>query len=123
MNRIERKLNGTSMPRGGYTLNFANGQYLKAYMTLLRELECDTGDKSISLTPSEWANGYKIYAFKVNDGPIGPCTYGPRFKSSTGSARQEMLFAAAVNENIKVIVYYQMPVRIKFDQFIAVLVL
>ena len=51
------KRNGTSVPRGGYTPNFVNGQYLEAYSKLLQELECDTGDKSISLTPSEWANG------------------------------------------------------------------
>ena len=50
VNRIELKRNGTSLLRGGYTPNFANGQYLKAYITFLQELECDTGDKSISLT-------------------------------------------------------------------------
>ena len=123
VNRIELKRNGTSVPRGGYTPNFANWQYLKAYMTFLQELECDTGDKSISLTPSEWANGYTLYAFKITDGPIGPGTYGPRSKSSTGSARLEVSFAAPVNENIKVIVYYQMLGRLEFDQFNAVLVL
>ena len=31
--------------------------YIK-YMTFFQELECDTGDNSVSLTPSEWANGY-----------------------------------------------------------------
>ena len=53
VNRIEIKRIGTSVPLGGYTPNFANGQYLKVYSRLLQELECDTGDKSISLTPSE----------------------------------------------------------------------
>ena len=52
VNRIEMKRNGTSRPSEGYTPNFANGQYIKAYMTFLQELECDTGDKSVSLTPS-----------------------------------------------------------------------
>ena len=115
VNRIELKRNNTSVPRGGYTPNFANGQYLKAYMTLLQELECDTGDKSISLTPSEWANGYMIYTLQVTDGQMKPETYGPRSKSATGSARLEMPLAAAVNENIKVSVYYQMPGKIKFN--------
>ena len=86
VSRIELKRNGTSVPRGGYTPNFANGQYLKAYMTFLQELECDTGDTRISLTPSEWANGYTLYAFKITDGTIGPGTYGPQSKSATGSA-------------------------------------
>ena len=92
-------------------------------MTFLQELECDTGDKSVSLTPSEWANKYTLYAFKIIDGPIGPGTYGPRSKSATGSARLEVLFSAPVNENIKVVLYYQMLGRIEFDRFNAVVVL
>ena len=123
VNRIEMKRNETSVPRGGYTPNFANGQYFKAYSTLLQELECDTGDKSISLTSSEWANGYTLYAFTITDGPMGSGTYGPRSKSNTKSARLEVSFAAPVNENIKVIVYYQSPGRIEFDQFNVVIVL
>ena len=103
------KRNGTSVPCGGYTPNLANGQYLNAYSTLLQELECDTGDKSISLTPSKWANGYTLYAFKITDGLIGSGNYGPRSKSITGSARLDMSFAAPENENIKVIVYYRSP--------------
>ena len=44
VNRIELKRNGTSRPSEGYTPNFANKQYIKAYMTFVQELECDTGD-------------------------------------------------------------------------------
>ena len=123
VNRIELRRNGTSRPSEGYTPNFANGQYIKAYMTFLQELECDTGDKSVSLTPSEWANGYTLYAFKITDGPIGPGTYGPRSKSATGSGPLEVSFATTVNENIKVILLYQMLGRIEFDRFNAVIVL
>ena len=92
-------------------------------MQFLQELECDTGDKCVNLKPFEWANGYTLYAFKITDGPIVPGTYGPRSKSATLSARLEISFAAAVNENIKVIVYYQMLGKIEFDQFKAVIVL
>ena len=123
MNRIELKRNGTSRQSEGYTSNFATGQYIKAYSTFLQELECDIGDKSVNLTPSEWANGYSLYAFKITDGPIGPGRYGPRFKSATGSARLEVSFAAAENENIKVVLLYQMLGRIEFDRFNVVLVL
>ena len=111
------KRNGTSVPRGSYTPNLTNGQYWQTYSTFLQKLECDTGDKSICLTPSEWANGCTLYAFKITDCPIRSGTYGPRSKSTTGSARLDVWFAAPVNENIKVIVFYQMPGRIEFDQF------
>ena len=55
MNRIEMKRNGTSVPRDGYSPNFTNGRYKKAYMQLKQELECDTGDKCVNLTPFERA--------------------------------------------------------------------
>ena len=111
------------VPRNGYTPNFANGQYKKDYMTFLEQLDCDSGDKSISLTPSEWATGYTLYAFKITDGLIGPGTYGPRSESATGSVRLEVSFASAQNENITVILLYQMLGRLEFDQFQNVIVL
>ena len=123
VNRIELKRNGTSRPSAGYTPNFATGQYIKANSTFLQVLECDTGDKSVSLILFEWTNGYTLYAFKITDGSIGPETYGPRSKSATGSARLEVSFTAAVNENIKVVLLYQMLGRIEFDRFNVVLVL
>ena len=39
VNRIELKRNSTSRPSKGYTPNFANKQYIKAYMTFHQELE------------------------------------------------------------------------------------
>lgn len=75
-------------------------------MTFLQELECDIGDKSVSLTAFKWANGFTINPFKITDGLIKPGIYGLRFKSDTGSVSFVLLFAAPVNENIKVIVYY-----------------
>ena len=123
VNRIDLKRNGMPVPRHGYTPNFANGQYKKDYMTFLEQLDCDSGDKCISLTPSEWATGYTLYAFKITDGPIGPGTYGPRSKSATGSVRLEVSFGAAQKENIKVILLYQMLGRLEFDQFQNVIVL
>ena len=115
VNRIELTRNNTFRPSEGYTPNFTNEQYLKDYMTFFQELECDTGDKSVSLTPSELANGYTLYAFTITDGPIGQGTYGPRSKSVTGSARVEVSFAAPVNKNIKVILLYQMLGSLEFD--------
>ena len=59
-------------PRYGYTPNFTNNQYINDYNTFLSQLNLDKGDKSVALTPEEWANGYPLYAFKTTDGPIGP---------------------------------------------------
>ena len=78
VNRIDMTRNGMPVPRHGYTPNFENGQYKKDYMTFFEQLDCDSGDKCIRLTPSEWASGYTIFEFKITDCPIGPGTYGPR---------------------------------------------
>ena len=86
-------------------------------MTFLQEVECDTGDKSVSLALSEFANGYTLYAFKITDGPIGKGTFGQRSKSATASSRLELSFAAAVNENIKVILLYQMLEKSSLTDF------
>ena len=85
------------------------------YMMFFQKLECNTGDKSESLTLSQWANWYTLYAFKITYGPIGPGTYGPRSRSAAGYARLEVLLAAAVNTNIKVILLYQMLEKLEFD--------
>ena len=117
MNCIDLKRNSMPVLRNGYTPNFTNGQYKKHYMTFIEQYDCDSGDKCISLTPSEWVTGYTLYEFKITDGPIEPGTYGPRSKSATGSVRLEVSFAAAQNENIKVIQLYQMLGKLEFDQF------
>ena len=123
MNRIEIKSNSTLVTSGNYTPNFANGQYLMAYITILQELECDTGDKSISITLIEWANEFTLYAFKIIDGPKESETYAARSNYTTEFAQLKVSIAAPVNNIIKVIVYYQLPGRIEFDQFKAVIVI
>ena len=62
--------NGMRTPRYRYTPNFANSQYLKDDNTLLSQLNLHTGDKSVALTPEEWAKGYTLYAFNTTDKPI-----------------------------------------------------
>ena len=117
VNCIELKRNGLRLLQNGYTPNFANRQYKKDYITLFEQIDCESGNKIISLTLSELATGYTLYAFKITDGPIKPGTYGPRSKFGTGSVRLEMWFAAAQNVNIKIILLDQMLVKVKFHHF------
>jgi len=117
VNRMELRRNGMPVPRFGYTPNFDNGQYIKDYITMQTQLGFGKGDKCVSLTPTEWAEGYTIYAFKITDGPIGSGTEGPRSRSTTGAVRLEVGFAAAQNTNIKVIVLSQSLGVLEFDEF------
>ena len=122
VNRMELSRNGTSVPRSGYKPNFANGQYIRDYAMMQRELGFGKGDKCVNLTPTEWATGYTIYAFHITDGPIGSGTDGPRSRSTTGSIRLEVGFAAVQNTNIKVIILSQSLGLLEFDEFKNVVV-
>ena len=119
---MELRRNGTTVPCLSYTSNFANGQYIKDYETMQRQLGFGKSDKCVNVTHTEWANGYTIYAFKVIEGLIGNGTEGPRSRSTTGSIRLEVGFSAAQNPNIKVIILYQNLGVLEFDSFKNVVV-
>ena len=124
VNNIKLQRNGTLRQNKSYTPNFADGQYIKDYMTFLQMLDFETSDKSVSLTTSELANGYTLYVFKITDGFIGPGTYGPRSTSATISACLEVSFAAPVNEKHQGdLLLYQMLGKLKFERFNKNLVL
>ena len=116
VNRVEMRRNGEMVPSMGYTPNFTNGQYIKDYMMMQDQLGFRKGDKCVNLTPSEWADGYTIYAFKITDGPIGSGNEGPRSRSNTGSLRLDIGFAAG-QVAIKVIVLSQSLGVIEIDEF------
>ena len=105
------------------TPNFANGNYIKNYVTIQKQLGYDKRDKCVNLTLTKWANGYTIYDFKVTDGPIGSGTEGPRSRSTTGSFRLEVGFAAPQNTNIKVIIIFKNLGDLEFDALTNVVVL
>ena len=87
-----------------------------------RQLGFGKGDKCVILTPTEWTNGYTIYAFKVTDKPIGSGTEGPRSRLTTGSIRLEVGVSAPQNTNIKVIILSQNLGELEFDAFKNVVV-
>jgi hypothetical protein len=117
VNRIELMRNGTKVPRFGYTPNFADKQYIKDYRTFLNELNFDDGDRALNISPSEWANGYTLYAFKLTEGPIGNGVDVPRSTSTTGSARLEITFKAALAKNLKCVIMYQMLGILEIDRY------
>ena len=104
-------------PRYGYTPNFANNKYLKDYNTFLSQVNLHKGDKSVALTPEEWANGYTLYKFKTTDRPIGPGAQTPRFCISTNKVRLSIGFAKPNNQSIKVILYSKSVGFININQF------
>lgn len=120
--RMELKRNGMSVPRQGYTPNFADKRFNKDYLTFQEQLGYDVDDKCVVLTPSEWANGYTFYAFKITDGPIGSGTDAPRSKAAHGSTRLEITLKASKDFPIKVIIYSAALGVLKIDKYKNVIV-
>ena len=114
---IRMKRNSQEVPRSGYTPNYVNGIYMQEYITFQEQLGYDIGDKCVALTPDEWANGYTIYAFKVTDNPIGCGSEGLRSSAIAGNISLELAFNPATNENIKVILLYQMFAVLEIDRY------
>ena len=117
VNRVEMKKNGTPKPDDGYKPSWADGNYIKAYMQLQKQLGFDTGDKCAFITPEEWADGYTLFAFKLTDGPIGPGVAGPRSIAKGGNVRLELSFSQPTPENLKIILMYESPCILEVDNF------
>jgi hypothetical protein len=117
VNRMEMLRNGVRTPRYSYTPNFTTKQYSKDYYQFLAQLKLDKGDKSVALTPDEWANGFTLYSFQITDGPIGSGANSPRSAISTGKMRLSIGFSAANNASIKVILYSQSVGFLDFNQY------
>jgi hypothetical protein len=113
VNYLAMQANGDMVPRIPYQPNFATGEYISEYLTVLRALGQDNGPTCWNLTPSEWANGYNLYAFKLTPGPIGTV----RSAARVGSVRLILKFANATGVNITVIMYAQQYGEHQMDKF------
>ena len=115
--RMDMFANGNKVSQMGYRPDYAKKLYEDAYYTFQEQLGFDQGDRCVTITPDEWANGFNLYPFKITDGPIGSGTTGPRSHSETGSARLEVDFETAPANNLKLIIMYQGLGIIEVDEY------
>ena len=80
---------------------------------MLEALGFDIGTSCWDLTPSEWANGYNLYAFKITPGPIGTVHTPAR----VGSIRLDIKFTNATTANINILLLSQQGAEIQIDKF------
>ena len=113
VNYLAMQANGDLVPRIPYQPNFTTGDYISDYLTVMRALGQDNGPNCWNLTPTEWANGYNIYAFKLTPGPIGTV----RSAARVGSVRLILKFAAATQANITVIMHSQQYGEHQMDKY------
>jgi hypothetical protein len=95
---------GEMYPHEALKMNFTTGDYEQAYISTLGAIGLDTGNRGITITPSEWASAYNIYAFKLLPGPIGYTGEEP----ASGHCTAKLSFATAV-AGLQLIVYAEVP--------------
>jgi hypothetical protein len=105
---MQLTVGGQPVPREGLTMNFATGEYLPAYYTMLGAMGMDTGNRAIAITPAEWANGYNLYAFKLQPGPIELRDSAMGDKDKQGLCSANLSFTAAA-AGLTLIVYAEVP--------------
>ena len=95
---------GDMYPREALKMNFTTGDYEQAYISTLGAIGLDTGNRGITITPSEWAAAYNLYALKLQPGPIGYTGEEP----ASGQCSAKLSFTAAV-AGLQLIVYAEVP--------------
>ena len=113
LNYLALKVNSELVPRIPLEPNFAGNDYLREYLTVLEGMGYDIGPNTWSISPTEWANGYNIYVFKITPGQIGTVNSSPLM----GDIRLEMKFASQTTANTTLIVLSEEPGLLEIDKF------
>jgi len=113
LNYIALRVNSELVPRVPMEPNFTTGDYLREYLTVLEALGYDIGPNTWSISPTQWAAGFNIYAFKVTPGSIGAV----RSNQLTGDIRLDMKFADALTGNVTLIILSEEPATLEIDKY------
>ena len=103
-----------TVPTKAYQPNFANGQYLREYLSLSQATDSMFSNRSINLSRNEYPGGYTLWLFDLSNDVGAPnCFTTPR----NGSVRLELKFAQNTPETIDVICYAEYDHVIEIDQY------
>ena len=111
LSSIVLNVNGENLPRIAYQPNFAaaSSEYIREYLGVLEGLSIDTGNKSIALTPTEWANDYPLFIFRISPGGLPTLP-------KTGAANLSIKFRDPTPNIITIIVYSEFSNFLEIDR-------
>jgi len=117
LNNISIRVNGEQIPRVAYAPDFAEatGDYNREYLGTLSALDWDReSDKTLCISPNQWAAGYTFFAFKLfpNQSQVHP----------SGSIRLEIRFAGATANNVNIILLAESTGAIEIDKYKNILI-
>jgi len=111
---IHLKANGKQVPADGLTMDYATGDYQRAYLNTLATLGLDNSNRAVSLTPAEFAQGFNLYGFKLAPGPIDGTVFSTA--NGAGSLVVCMKFAAGLAAAVDMIVFAETPAILEIDK-------
>ncbi|KAF0145800.1 MAG: hypothetical protein FD143_3358, partial [Ignavibacteria bacterium] len=111
LSSIALNVNGENLPRIAYQPNFAaaSSEYIREYLGVLEGLSIDTGNKSIALTPAQWATDYPLFIFRISPGGLPTLP-------KTGAANLSIKFRDPTPNIITVIVYSEFSNFLEIDR-------
>ena len=115
LNYLVLRVNGELVPRNAYQPDFVNNDYIRDYVQVLNALDLvSSTTNSLCLSPSDWANGFSFFAFKLfpNQSQYRPA----------GSVRLEIRFAAPTAAVINIILLSESTGSIEIDKYKNVLI-
>ncbi len=118
VSELSLSVNGVETPALGLTMDFAKDNYQRAYLNTLAALELDTGNDSISITPSDFKAAFALFGFKIAPGPVDGTVFSAA--NSVGSLVVNVTFAEAPAATLDMIVYSETPSVLEIDKLNAV---
>lgn len=94
---------GVSVPGQPFTPDFAKGKTLRSYMQTMRAFNYPNTDDTNGLTPTEFENGYTIYAFDLT--ADRESSAGHRQLITSKNLRLELFFDKPLPSTINVLLY------------------
>ena len=111
-------VNGVQLPMNGLQMDYATNYYTRAYINTLQSLGLDTDNRAIDVNQKEFSGGYAIYGFKIAPGPVDAAVH--TLANSVGSVVANLTFAAALAENVDMIVLAETPAVLEIDKLSSV---
>ena len=116
---LSMKVNQRMIPFEALEMDYARNDYNRAYLSTLAALGMDTGNRSLIISPADWAAGYNIYAFKLT---AGPSSSEVLTRTETGEATLKLTFAAALTAPVDLILYTETPSLVEIDALGSVVI-
>ena len=119
LTELSMKVNKRMIPFEALQMDYAHDDYNRAYLNTLAALGMDTGNRSLIISPADWADGYNIYAFKL---AAGPSSSEVLTRPEIGDATLKLTFAAALTAPVDLIVYTETPSLVEIDALGSVVI-